>query len=307
MPKSILAGVLLLLAGLAGAAENVPEYSGPERAGQLAEPANLETSGLAVSTRNPGLLWTHNDSGGVPVLFALALDGSLRGSVQLQGVVNRDWEDVAAFTLDGQAWLMAAETGDNYAKHAQSALHVVAEPAAAQLNPAKPLGVLPAYTINFVYEDGPRDCEAVAVDVRERAVYLLTKRDRPNRLYRLPLAAAASGRPAVAHCIGTAWTFPQPDALQRLSPMLSIALSSWPTAMNFMPDGSGALVLTYGALYFFPRHAGESWADALAHQPATLPPFSLPQAEALAVTPDGAAIYLASERTPLLLRYSRSK
>jgi hypothetical protein len=307
MPKSILAGAVLVLGSLLGAAENLPEYSGPERAGQLAEPANLETSGLAVSTRNPGVLWTHNDSGGVPVLFALGLDGALRGSVRLQGVVNRDWEDVSAFTLDGQAWLMAAETGDNYAKHEQSALYVVAEPDASQLNPTKPLGLLPAYAINFVYEDGPRDCEAVAVDVRERAVYLLTKRDRPNRLYRLPLAAAPADQPAVAHCIGTAWEFPQPDALQRLSPMLSIAFASWPTAMNFMPDGSGALVLTYGALYFFPRHAGESWAAALARAPTTLPPFSLPQAEALAVSPDGAEVYIASERTPQLLRYTRRR
>lgn len=73
---------------------------------------------------------------GEPVLFALNTDGSLRGSVRLQDVVNRDWEDVAAFTLDGQAWLMAAETSDNFARHAQSALHVIAEPDAGQLDPA---------------------------------------------------------------------------------------------------------------------------------------------------------------------------
>ena len=61
-------------------------------------------------------------------------------------------------------------------------------------------------------------------------------------------------------------------------------------AMCEIPRGS---VLTYGALCFFPRQPGESWADALAHQPATLPSFSLPQAEALAVTPDGAEIYVS--------------
>lgn len=307
MPKSILAGAVLLLATLPGVAEVAREYSGPEKAGLMAEPVNLEASGLAASTHTPGLLWTHNDSCGEPVLFALNADGALRGSVRLQGVVNRDWEDVAAFTLDGRSWLMAAETGDNYAKHPQSALHVVAEPDARQLDPAKPLGLLPAYTINFTYEDGPRDCEAVAVDVRERAVYLLTKRDRPNRLYRLPLAAAPSDQAAIARFVGNAWEFTQPDALQRLSPTLAIAFASWPTAMNFLPDGSGAFVLTYGALYFFPRTAGESWAATLAKAPQVLPQFSLPQAEALAVTPDGAEIYLASEKTPQLLRYTRVK
>lgn len=305
MPKSILAVAAALLAGLLGAAENLPLYAGPEPAGQLAEPTNLEASGLAVSRRNPGLLWTHNDSGGEPVLFALGLDGALRGSVRLAGVVNRDWEDVTAFTLDGRSWLLAAETGDNYAQFAQCALHVVAEPAAAALDPAKPLVLPPDYTIHFVYEDGPRDCEAVAVDEHERAVYLLTKRDYPNRLYRLPLAAAPSTQPAMAHCVGTAWSFPLPDALQRLSPTLSVAYAHWPTAMAFLPDGSGAFVLTYGALYFFPRAAGDSWAATLARPPATLPPFSLPQAEALAVTPGGATVYIASERTPLFFRYTR--
>jgi hypothetical protein len=307
MTKSILASLSLLLAVPLAAVEICPDYTGPAKAGAMAEPRNLETSGLAVSQRTPGLLWTHNDSGGDPILFALNTDGTLRGSVRLQGVVNRDWEDVAAFKLDGQAWVMAAETGDNYAKHEKSALFVIAEPDASQLSPARELGLLPAYTINFVYEDGPRDCEAVAVDPRERAVYLLTKRDRPNRIYRLPLAAAAASQPAVARYLGNAWGFPQPDALQRLSPMLATAFGSWPTAMDFLPGGSGAFVLTYGGAYFFPRAAGESWLAALAKEPQILPAFSLPQAEALAVTPDGAEIYLASERTPQLLRYTRRK
>src|SRR4051812_34201862 len=91
MPKSIFASVVLLLAASVDAAEIPPDYSGPIRAGMMAEPRNLETSGLAASQRTAGLLWTHNDSGGEPVLFALNTDGTLRGSVQLQGVVNRDW------------------------------------------------------------------------------------------------------------------------------------------------------------------------------------------------------------------------
>ncbi len=307
MPKSIAASALLLLATVLRAVEPCPDYSGPMKAGTLAEPRNLEASGLAVSQRTPGLIWTHNDSGGEPILFALGTDGSLRGSVRLQGVVNRDWEDVATFKLDGQSWVMAGEIGDNYAKHPQSALYVLAEPDVAQLNPVKETTLLPNYAINFVYEDGPRDCESVVVDPRERMVYLLTKRDRPNRIYQLPLAAASADKPAVAHFIGNAWAFPQPDALQRLSPLLAVAFSSWPTAMDFLTDGSGAFVLTYGGVYFFARHPGESWAAALAREPQILPAFSLPQAEGLGVSPDGADLYLVSERTTQLLRYTRQK
>src|SRR6478736_7859168 len=179
MPKSILAGAFVLLAALVPAEEAAPAYTGPTVVGQMAEPRNLEASGLAASRRTPGLLWTHNDSGGEPTLFALGPDGALRGTIQVAGVTNRDWEDVVAFELDGRAWLMAGEIGDNYAKHPQSMLHVLAEPEATRLDPARPLKLAPDYTIHFSYEDGARDCEAVAIDTRERMVYLLSKRDRP--------------------------------------------------------------------------------------------------------------------------------
>jgi hypothetical protein len=306
MPKSICATGLFLLVATLRALELAPGFSGPTEVGRLAEPRNLEQSGIAVSRRTPNLLWTHNDSGGEPILFALNLDGTERGTVRLAGIENRDWEEVTTFELDGRAWVMAAEIGDNYAQHPQSMLHVLADPDPAKLDPAQPLVLPPDYTIHFSYEDGPRDCEAVAVDGKERAVYLLSKRDRPARLYRLPLAAAPAEHAAVARCVGTAWDFPQPDGMQRLSPLPAIGLSGWPTAMNFLPDGSGVLVLTYGGVYLFSKTGRESWADALAHEPKLLPMFALPQAEAIAVTADGKSIYLCSERTPQLLRYLRT-
>jgi hypothetical protein len=307
MPKSLSRAVFFLLVAALRAVEPSPDYAGPVEAGRLAEPHNLEQSGLTVSRRTPGLLWTHNDSGGEATVFGLNADGSLRGAIKLNGVANRDWEEIAAFELDGKAWLMAGEIGDNFAKHAQSMLYVLAEPDATRLDPAKPLEVAPDYVIHFAYEDGPRDCEAFAVDTQDRVVYLLSKRDVPTRLYRLPLAAASAEKPATARFVENVWDFPQPDAVQRLSPLPAVGLSGWPTAMNFLPDGSGALVLTYGGLYLFPRKPGESWAVVLAHEPRLLPAFQLPQAESIAVTPDSSAIYLCSERTPQLLRYERKQ
>lgn len=307
MPKSIRAAGFLLLATALHAVELAPGYTGPTEVGRLAEPHNLEQSGLAVSRRTPDLLWTHNDSGGEPILFGLNLDGTRRGSIKVAGVQNRDWEEVTTFELDGRAWVMAAEIGDNFAKHAQSMLHVLADPDPAKLDPAHPLELSPDYTIHYTYEDGPRDCEALAVDAKERVVYLLSKRDQPTRLYRLPLAAAPATQAAVARFVGSVWNFPQPDGMQRLSPLPATGLSGWPTALSFLPDGSGALVLTYGALYIFARTPGESWAEALAREPQLLPAFVLPQAEAIAVTADGKSIYLCSERTSQLLRYDHKE
>jgi hypothetical protein len=75
--------------------------------------------------------------------------------------------------------------------------------------------------------------------------------------------------------------------------------------MDFAPDRSAALVLTYGEPLLFPRAADESWAAALARPPIRLAPHRLPQGEAACFSADGRAVYVASELVSDLLRYDR--
>ena len=307
-PKSAwwLAGLLLTGLGACSAVPTPPSGTAPVTAARLAEPSNREASGLAASRRSPDLLWTHNDSGGEPVLFALdATTGALRGKVRLAGVTNTDWEDVAAFELDGRAWLLVADTGDNLAGRPGVGVHVIEEPDPATLDPARELPVLPAYSIPFIYEDGPRDCEAVAVDPSGRAVWLLTKRDVPARLYRLPLRGASREQPAAARLMGRLPQLRRPDALQRLVQAPLGAMIGMPTAMDFAPDGTAAAVLLYGELLLFPRRPEETWAEALAGKPVRLAPHGFPQAEAVAFSTDGRHLFVCSEIDDRLLRYDR--
>lgn len=298
----------LLVLGLVSCASPGPvaaEWSGPHPAGLMAEPANHEASGLAASRRTDGLYWTHNDSGGEPVLYALAADGARRGAVRLAGAVNFDWEDCASFEKDGRAWLLAADIGDNFATRAGCVLHLLAEPAADRLRPDAELELRPDYSIHFTYEDGPRDCESVAVDPAEGCVYLLSKRNLPARLYRLPLEPAPADRPAVARFVGPVPHLPQPTAAQLLLQTPSGALRGMPCAMDFAPDGSAALVLTYGDLLVFPRAMDESWAAALAKVPLRLPPHKFDQAEGACFTRDGRSILVCTEKSGAWVRYER--
>lgn len=304
-PKSARAALALLLAVHLAAADRAPEFGAPVEAGRMAEPRNEETSGLAISHRTPGLFWTHNDSGGEPVLFALNADGSLRGKVRVDGATNYDWEETASFELDGKAWLIAADIGDNYAMRKSCVLHVLAEPDAAQLAPDRELLLRPEYSIHFIYEDGARDAESLAVDVKERMVYVLSKRESTPRLYRLPLAAAPEKIPAAARFLGLVPHLPQPSSLQRSIQTPTQGFLGWPTAMDFSSDGTLAHVLVYRQPLLFPRVAGETWAQALAREPVKLAPHGLPQAEAACFSADDRALYVASEKTPVLLRYDR--
>ena len=298
---------LLLLVRLAGAdAAPATHYAGPFDAGLMAEPKNREASGLAPSQRADGVIWTHNDSGGEPVLFALnSGDGSSRGAVRLLGVANTDWEDMASFELDGRPWLLAADVGDNKAVRHDLVLHLVREPDPATLTPGRETELRPDYSIHFKFEDGPRDCESVAVDAQERAVYLLSKRDYEPRLYRLPLTAADAEHPAVAKRVGTVTHLPRPNIFQRLIKAPTGKYRWEPCAMDFSADGRLAVVLTYGDVLLFPRAAGESWADALAKEPVTLAGHQLPQAEGGCFSRDGRSIFVCSEMTMKLLRYTR--
>ena len=303
-PKTVAWTWLASLLALNVAAAGEVAWRGPEIAGHL--PAGiLEASGLAVSRRAPGMFWTHGDSGGAPVVEAIAADGTLRGAVRIAGVKNVDWEDIASFELDGKAWLLIADTGDNNSRRNGCALYVVPEPDPAELQAGAECVVAVNWKIPVHYPDGPRDCEAVAVDAKEELVYLLAKRVTPHGIYVLPLRPAAAGE---AERVGEMPAFPEAPEPRRLLPIPSGRYRPQPTGMDFAADGSAAVVVTYGDVLVYPRAPGERWADALAKTPETLAPHGLPQAEAVAFGAEAGEIFVTSEGAGApLLRYRRDE
>src|SRR4029453_18052009 len=71
----------------------LPDSSGPV---DVTSTSVTEASGLANSGNNPGIYWTHNDSGDSARFFAV--DGSTGGvaaAYELVGASAVDWEDMA--------------------------------------------------------------------------------------------------------------------------------------------------------------------------------------------------------------------
>ena len=302
-PLASLAALLL-----SGCSPSAP-FSGPLRTGTV-PPVARESSGLAVSRLDPGILWTHNDSGGQPVLYAIEPTGARRGDLRITDLLNRDWEDLASFTLDGRSYLLIADVGDNASRRNDCALYIVAEPDPADLSPLRETIATIAWKIPVRYLDGPRDCEAVAVDAQAGVVYLLAKRTSPHGLYTLPLRPPAdsvvpAARP-VAQFPNT--SIPQPTATQKLMPIATGRFRAQPTGMDFAADGSAAVVVSYGDVLVFPRQKNEPWAAALLRPPLVLPPHGLTQAEGVAFGADSRTIHVSSEGTPAgLIRYRRER
>ena len=152
----------------------------------------------------------------------------------------------------------------------------------------------PDWRIDFRYPDGPRDAEAVAADAHEGFAYILTKRDLPPVLYRVPLQPAGAS-PVIAERLGPVAALPQPAQRDLTIAALAKEWHWQPTAMDVAADGTFVVVLTYGAVYYFRREPGTGLDAALASPPLRFPLRNLHEAEALAVSVDGLHLYLSAE------------
>ena len=141
-----------------------------------------ETSGLAVSRRHSGLLWTHNDSGSAAVLFALDTAGTLRGRVPVP-IRTRDWEDISAARCPSGDCLYIADIGDNRRTRRQVQIYRVPEPAPGDSETASP------EVFTATYADGPHNAEAMFVIGSD--LFIIT-RDRTGALYRAAMTPSGT-------------------------------------------------------------------------------------------------------------------
>ena len=267
-------------------------------AGQLQSDELVEASGLARSQRNPELLWSMNDGGSKPRLHAFDGSGFQRGRIKVDGVKNRDWEDLSSFAVDGTPYLLVADTGDNDNNRKKVSLHVVLEPDLADDDKVK---ADPAWSIDFRYPDGPRDVEAVVADPANDRAVLLSKRDWPPVLYEVPLHPRTAGT-VVAKRLGTIERLPPPTRKDREQAVFTKEWHWQPTAMDLSPDGELAVVLTYRAVYLFHLDPGRSLYESLSGQAYSFGLGNFRNAESVAFSQDSNSIFVTLEgrHAPLL-------
>jgi hypothetical protein len=227
-------------------------------------PGIPEASGLALSRRTPGILWTFNDSHD-PTIYAIDRDGMRKGQVRVRGVMTRNWEDISAGRC-GQRWcLYIADIGDNHMRRADITVYRVPEPKPTDTDTA------PAEAFTATYPDGPHDAEGLFVTPDE-GLFLVTK-DKPSVVYR----------------------FPQPLEPGHVASLQEVALLPVHDATDAetSPDGVWVGIRTKEEMLFF-RTLQLTSGGTEHGTPINLRGLQEPQGEGIAIAGDG-TVYLAGE------------
>ena len=187
MKRAWLIGLFLLLSPIVraqeeGAAEFSPLFV-PKLKAELPKEVN-ETSGLFFHNNR---LWTHNDSGGKPILYALDTNTfEIVQRITLSSVKNRDWEDVCT---DGER-VYVGNFGNNKGNRKDLAIYMFPLSSIPEEGDA----TIKVDSISFSFGDQTGfskrkvhdfDCEAFFAS--EDCLYLLSKgwETGATRLYRL--------------------------------------------------------------------------------------------------------------------------
>ena len=234
-----------------------------------------EASGIASGKRNPGLLYSHNDSGGKPCVYAIDHQGNLRCTLTLAGIQNRDWEDIACVedASSGISYIYVGEIGDNNAKYSSVAVYRFPEP---ELNAEDSLlTVNQVEKIQISYEDGPRDAEALFVNPHNGDIYIISKREEKVGLYRVAQPVSLT-EVNTAHRLG------------------SLPLG-WVTAADLSPNGRKLLVKTYPGVWQFKCKQDKQGILTLGKNPKARPYLLEPQGEGLCWDKKGKGYFTLSE------------
>ena len=261
-----------------------------EEIAELSDPTIDESSGLGDSWIHDDRLWTHNDSGDQPRLWALDKQGQVHTTLHVEGADNIDWEDMAIAPCSdaGPPCIYVGDIGDNLSQREDVQIYRFPEPDLGDEPPTDmTIAADDVETLTYRYDTGPRDAEAILVHPETREMWVIEKTgDEAVEVFPVDEDFDAD-EPQVVTASATLII----DAPHELLRMV--------TAADISPDGQEFTLRTYGELFRYCADDPDDFASAFQATPSTnvvSPPTV--QGEALTYDRGDGALWLTSEQLP---------
>lgn len=258
----------------------------------LADNRVRESSGLVASLRNPGVLWTHNDSGDDAYVYATDMSGRALARFLVTGAKNVDWEDIAIGPGPGdQPALYIADLGDNDRKRTDICIYRVTEPEVDRAKTRVEGETMLAQRFPVRYPDGKHDAEALVVHPTTGEILIITKEDSGRSgVYTYPLPLRRD----------TVVTLERVRTFEFVNPLIvrGYPVGKLATAADVSHDGRFMVVRSYTDAFEWTVPPGQKLADAVKSTPRALPVPWLGQFEAICYTPDAKFLLTTCEGAP---------
>lgn len=273
-------------------------FGNPESQGVLRSGEMNEVSGIAVSSNYSNTIWAHNDSGNDPILFLIDQDANIVRQYWLEGIENRDWEDMAIGPGPNPDtdYIYLADIGDNFRLRSEKSIYRFTEPVPTESNNMSMDTIRNFERLIFSYPDQNHDAEALFVDPISQDLYIIAKDDNPN-IYRLPAESFQAKTSVNAELNG-------------VLEISGSSILSLVTAADISADGEEVLVKTYGKIFYWQKEDETiSISELLRSSPDTLRYEPEPQGEAISFSQNPDGFYTLSEKrfgqNPVLYFYPR--
>lgn len=248
-----------------------------------------ENSGMVVGIENPDIIWAIND-GAANEIYGFDKYGKSKSILNFKKNIlqdNSDVEDIGIIVLNNTVYIILSDTGDNDANRKSYFLYFIPEPKKAALSSEVDIKSKDILTLEFEYEDGPRDAECFFVDPISNKLFVVTKRERNARLYNIPLNFNTE-------TIKAEYILQFPFGNNSDEGYTGI------TAGDISKDGIRILIKDYNNLWYYERKENEDLFTTFSRTPEIIDAYgysfdSEPQGEAVCWDNDNHGFFTASE------------
>lgn len=283
---SLLCVFLLAAAALHATCPGCTQIGSPEVWGIATTSSGLnEASGLAVSTQNPGVIWTHNDDGDDGRIFAYSTNGVYLARFYHNRTLS-DVEDMALGPgpLAGVSYLYLGDIGGGSGVRSSVTVLRIPEPGVSLSWSSSPHNTaifanVESFTLE--YPDGSFDAETLMLDPVSGDLFIGTKQNSGTRIYRANVNGATNGSTLMMQFV------------------VSVPFAS-ASGGAISSNGRRIALRRENSAEMWIRCDGETVGSALTRGGFNIPvigPPTEPNGEGIAFLPDGSGYLTISDRT----------